>query len=119
MKIELIITNTAKNNFSGIQIYNIQNELYKINMYFFNEKNNAIFGRLDFMWMTKEDRWCSENLDFYPSTYVIVNDKDKFYVNDKEDLIKFYSWLTGIDYNKKLKELQEFAKAQNISKDFQ
>lgn len=119
MKIELINPLSSKQNFTGIQIYNIQEELYKVNMFFFNEKNNALFGRLDFMWMTKENRWCSENLDFYPSTYVIVNDKDKFYVNDKQDLIKFYHWLTGIDYNKKIKELQEFAKTQNISKDFQ
>ena len=118
MKIELITTQTDNNNFTGIQMYNIQNELYKINMFFFNEKNNSTFGRLDFMWKTKEDRWCSENLDFHPNTYVIVNDKDKFYVNDKQDLITFYHWLTGIDYNKKVKELKEFAKTQNISKDF-
>ena len=118
MKLELIITKTTNNNFTGIQVYNIKDELYKLNMFFFNEKNSALFGRLDFMWVTKEDRWCSECIDFYPSTYVIVNDKDKFFVNDKQDLINFYSWLTGTDYNKKVKELQEFSKKQNISKDF-
>ena len=37
MKIELINPLSANQNFTGIQMYNIQEELYKVNMFFFNE----------------------------------------------------------------------------------
>jgi hypothetical protein len=39
-------------------------------------------------------------------------------MTDKQDVTELYSWLTGTDFNKRVKELKEFGKKQKIAKDF-
>lgn len=36
----------------------------------------------------------------------------------EQDVTELYSWLTGTDFNKRVKELKEFGKKQKIAKDF-
>lgn len=51
-------------------------------------------------------------------SYIVVNDNKTFYMTDKQDVTELYSWLTGTDFNKRVKELKEFGKKQKIAKDF-
>lgn len=36
----------------------------------------------------------------------------------EQDVTELYSWLTGTDFNKRVKELKEFGKKHKIAKDF-
>lgn len=60
----------------------------------------------------------TDTLDIVKGSYIIVNGEKTFYMADKQDVIELYSWLTGTDFNKRMKDLKEFGKKQKITKDF-
>jgi hypothetical protein len=94
-----------------------------ISLYLNSDKNDGI-GSLDFCWNMGSNPTsirlctCSESITITQKAYLIVNDKDKFVICDKEDLMNFYKYLTDTDVTRFIKEFKSFEKEQKIKKDF-
>ncbi len=120
MKIEQIVTDTTK-QWSGINSLIIPDKINKVNLYFFGDEDKETLARLLFCYPII---WSSgvgnntETMDIKKGSYIVVNDDKTFYMTDKQDVAELYSWLTGTDFNKRVKELKEFGKKQKIAKDF-
>lgn len=88
------------------------------------QKNDRI-GTIDMTWHSQKQ---ADNYDYeynnetiYFSSrksYVMVDDK-KFVLEDKNDLMELYKFLTGEDVNKFVKDFQSVEKEFSASKDFQ
>ena len=120
MKIEQIITDTTK-QWSGINSLIIPNKINKVNLFFFGDEDKDTLARLLFcypiIWNTGVGN-NTETMDIKKGSYIVVNGEKTFYMTDKQDVTELYSWLTGTDFNKRVKELKEFGKQQKIAKDF-
>ena len=120
MKIEQIITDTTK-QWSGINSLIIPDRINKINLFFFGDDNKDTLARLLFcypmIWNSGVGN-NTETIDIMKGSYIVVNGEKTFYMTDKQDVTELYSWLTGTDFNKRVKELKEFGKKQKIAKDF-
>ena len=120
MKIEQIVTDTTK-QWSGINSLILPDRINKVNLFFFGDDNKETLARLLFCYPLI---WSSgigsntESLDIVKGSYIVVNDDKTFYMTDKQDVTELYSWLTGTDFNKRVKELKEFGKKQKLNKDF-
>ena len=80
--------------------------------------NNDFLGSIVIRWY-KEDKsseYCCINI--YETTYMIVNDKDKFILKNKTDLFEFYKYFTNTDTALFLKQFKAFDKVQSIEGDF-
>lgn len=120
MKIEQIVTDTTK-QWSGINSIILPNRINKVNLFLFGDDNNDALARLLFCYPSIWNNGVGSNtetIDIMKGSYIVVNGEKTFYMTDKQDAIELYSWLTGTDFNKRVKELKEFGKKQKISKDF-
>lgn len=120
MKIEQIITDTTI-PWSGINSLMIPDKVNKVDLYFYGDDNKDSLARLLFsypmVWNTGVG-FNTDTMDLKKGSYIVFNGKKTFYMSDKQDVIELYSWLTGTDFNKRVKELKEFGKEQKLSKDF-
>jgi hypothetical protein len=120
MKIEQIVTDMTK-QWSGINSLIIPDKINKVNLYFFGDEDKDTLARLLFcypiIWNSSVGN-NTETMDIKKGSYIVVNDEKTFYMCDKQDVTELYSWLTGTDFNKRVKELKEFGKKQKIAKDF-
>lgn len=58
------------------------------------------------------------NINFETITYITIDDKDKFIIKNKEDIKRFYKYLTDFDINLFLKEFENLDKIKEVEKDF-
>ena len=88
-------------------------------------QKNGRLGTIDFTWHSQKQ---ADNYDYeynnetiYFSSrksYVMVDDQ-KFVLEDKNDLMELYKFLSGEDVNKFIKDFQSVEKEFSASKDFQ
>lgn len=120
MKIEQIVTDISK-QWSGINSLMIPDKINKVDLYFYDDENKEVLARLVFsypmVWNTGVG-FNTDAMDLKKDSYIVVNGKKTFYMANKQDVTELYSWLTGTDFNKRVKELKEFGKKQKIAKDF-
>lgn len=108
------------------KVYRLPQRIETMNLDMEKDPNkNGRLGTIDVTWHSQKQ---SENYDYeyenetiYFSaykTYVMVDDH-KFVLEDKNDLMELYKFLTGEDVNKFVKEFQSLEKEFSASKDFQ
>lgn len=120
MKIEQIITDTSIPG-SGITSLMIPDKINKVDLYLFGDEDKETLARLLFCYPIIWDNGVGSNtetLAIKKGSYIVVNDNKTFYMDNKQNVIELYSWLTGTDFNKRVKELKEFGKKQKLAKDF-
>ena len=66
---------------------------------------------------TKSDCLCFDG-DGHCVSYILVNNKDKFVIRKRKDIIAFYKYLTDFDINKFIKEFKAFDKEHKLKEDF-
>ncbi len=120
MKIEQIVTDTSK-QWSGINSLMIPDKINKVDLCFYGDENKEVLARLVFsypmVWNTGVG-FNTDAMDLKKDSYIVVNGEKTFYMANKQNVIELYSWLTGMDFNKRVKELKEFGKQQKIAQDF-
>ena len=80
--------------------------------------NNDFLGSIEIRWY-KEDK-SSEYvcINIYETTYMIVNDKDKFILKNKTDLFGLYKYFTNTDTDLFLKQFKTLDKVHSLEGDF-
>lgn len=117
---------TEDDTSSEYKVYRLPNRIEVINLEIEKDPNkNGRLGTIDFTWHSQKQ---TDNYDFeynnetiyfsVNKSYVMVDDQ-KFVLEDKNDLIELYKYLSGEDVNKFVKDFQSVEKEFSASKDFQ
>lgn len=118
MKIDVIVTDN-NNSWSGIQTYLIPDEIMRLNIFFFQEgEKNTTLCRFQIQYRMNNGIIWNDSIDILKNSFIIFNNETKFPINEKQDAITVYKWLTGTDYTKLVKDLQQLNKENKLSKDF-
>lgn len=118
MKIDVIVTDN-NNSWSGIQMYLIPDEIMRLNIFFFQEgEKNTTLCRFQIQYRMNNGIIWNDTIDILKNSFIIINNETKFPINEKQDVITVYKWLTGTDYTKLVKDLQQLNKENKLAKDF-
>lgn len=88
------------------------------------QKNDRI-GTIDMTWHSQKQadnydyEYNNETIYFSSRKSYVMVDDHKFVLEDKNDLMELYKFLTGEDVNKFIKDFQSVEKEFSASKDFQ
>lgn len=116
MKIEYY---TESNDEEMFQVAFLPDVLLSINITYNKERtNNDGIGNIDICWNKENGESDSIFFRFHNVTYLVINDKDKFVIKTRADLMELYKFLTKTDTELFLKQFKAFDKVQSIEGDF-
>lgn len=106
------------------KVYRIPNRVEYINLQIKKDPTNDGLGNIEINWHSQKEtdnydlEYNCETLYFGKlKNYVTVDDK-KFVLEDTNDLIELYQYLSGEDVNKFVKDFKSLEKEFSASKDF-
>lgn len=117
MKIEYYTDNKTEEIFNVIYIpcdsfFNVEVTYCKT-----DHQNNGI-GSIELYWIKENKESDSVFLRFNLISYIIIDDKDKFIIKNREDLYELYKYFTKSDANLFLKKFKALDKVKSLEGDF-
>ena len=80
--------------------------------------NNDFLGSIEIRWYNEDKSSENVYININETTYMIVNDKDKFILKNKTDLFELYKYFTNTDTDLFLKQFKTLDKVHSLERDF-
>ena len=99
------------------QVISVPNEIKNISMNLYDKKSDGI-GTITMYWEDNTDYDKSECVFIKNYGYIVVNEKDKFVIKNRQDFINFYKYLTDDDFDLFIKQFKCIDKEHSMESDF-